>query len=552
MRSQMTIGKKLIICFAAMLMAALGLGYTSWSSIGKLSGLLDTAVEKTAQKMNICGDLGKTLSEMESLERGMGLRVATQDPELVEQYQQAFAAKAAKAERGLNELRPLLVTDAARQAADALQVSLAAWQGAHQELMRAGRTGKDVKAIGTVLQVKILPVQTAAQEALERIAQAQVELNHAAVTAAADNTSSARWITFVLLGLCLAVGGGVLFVVRHTSLVLHRIAVNMAEGADQVASAATQVSAASQSLAQGSSEQAASLEETSSSSEEINSMTRKNAENSKVAAEFTGQVDQRVTAANLTLGQMVASMTEINTSSDKVSKIIKVIDEIAFQTNILALNAAVEAARAGEAGMGFAVVADEVRNLAQRCAQAAKDTASLIEESMAKSRDGMAKLDQVADAIRSITESAVKVKTLVDEVNLGSQEQARGIEQIAKAIVQMEQVTQKNAANAEESASASEELSGQAETMKSVVGQLRALVGGNARDVSRGTPGGRYSRAQLASAPAVKKEDHSRSLAALQNRLAGKRTVRPMEPAPVAAGKPDRSALPLDDDFKEF
>ncbi|MGA3042537.1 MAG: methyl-accepting chemotaxis protein [Bryobacteraceae bacterium] len=230
----------------------------------------------------------------------------------------------------------------------------------------------------------------------------------------------------------------------------------------------------------------------------------------------------------------------------------KVIDEIAFQTNILALNAAVEAARAGEAGMGFAVVADEVRNLAQRCAQAAKDTAALIEESMAKSHDGMGKLDHVAEAIRSITESAAKVKTLVDEVNLGSQEQARGIEQIAKAIVQMEQVTQKNAANAEESASASEELSGQAETMKSVVGQLRALVGGNARDVSRGTPGGRYSRAQLASAPAVKKEDHSRSLAALQNRLAGKRTVRPMEPAPVAAGKPDRSALPLDDDFKEF
>ena len=150
------------------------------------------------------------------------------------------------------------------------------------------------------------------------------------------------------------------------------------------------------------------------------------------------------------------------------------------------------------------------------------------------------------------TEKARRVDEIIAQIASASQEQSQGISQLNSAVRSMDNVTQKNAANAEESASASEELSGQAETMKSVVGQLRALVGGNARDVSRGTPGGRYSRAQLASAPAVKKEDHSRSLAALQNRLAGKRTVRPMEPAPVAAGKPDRSALPLDDDFKEF
>lgn len=281
-------------------------------------------------------------------------------------------------------------------------------------------------------------------------------------------------------------------------------------------------------------------------------MTRKNAENSKVAAEYTGQVDQRVGAANHTLGQMVASMSEINTSSEKVSKIIKVIDEIAFQTNILALNAAVEAARAGEAGMGFAVVADEVRNLAQRCAQAAKDTAALIEESMAKSHDGMGKLDQVAEAIGSITESAAKVKTLVDEVNLGSQEQARGIEQIAKAISQMEQVTQKNAANAEESASASEELSGQAETMNSVVGQLQTMVNGSEQS-GNGTPVARHSRPRPAGARAVSPNsgEHNRSLRALQSTVSRK-TVRVPDAEPVAVGKLDRSALPLDDDFKEF
>ena len=180
--------------------------------------------------------------------------------------------------------------------------------------------------------------------------------------------------------------------------------------------------------------------------------------------------------ANGTLGHG-DSMQEINSSSDKISKIIKVIDEIAFQTNILALNAAVEAARAGEAGMGFAVVADEVRNLAQRSAQAARDTAGLIEESIAKSNDGKTKLDLVATAVHSIIASADKVKVLVDEVNVGSQEQARGIEQVSRAIQQMEKITQTNAASAEESASASEELSAQSEALKAIAGRLNHMVG---------------------------------------------------------------------------
>jgi methyl-accepting chemotaxis protein/methyl-accepting chemotaxis protein-1 (serine sensor receptor) len=174
-------------------------------------------------------------------------------------------------------------------------------------------------------------------------------------------------------------------------------------------------------------------------------------------------------------------MNDINASSDRISKIIKVIDEIAFQTNILALNAAVEAARAGEAGMGLAVVADEVRNLAQRCAQAARDTAGMIEDSIAKSNDGKSKLDLVVTAIDSINESAAKVKHLVDQVSSGSVEQSRAIEQVAGAIVQMEKVTQSTAANAEQSASASQELSAQSEAVRGIVTRLAGMVGGSHR-----------------------------------------------------------------------
>ena len=205
-------------------------------------------------------------------------------------------------------------------------------------------------------------------------------------------------------------------------------------------------------------------------------MARQSAASSKMAAEKMEEAAQRIDGANLSLRQMVSSMDAISASSDKISRIIKVIDEIAFQTNILALNAAVEAARAGEAGLGFAVVAGEVRNLAQRCAQAARDTAGLIEESIAMSQDGKGKFAQVVQAILSISESASQVKILVDGINVSSQEQTRRVEEAAEAISQVEKVTHANAASAHQGAAAGEELNAQSAALKNIVENLAALV----------------------------------------------------------------------------
>jgi methyl-accepting chemotaxis protein len=308
-----------------------------------------------------------------------------------------------------------------------------------------------------------------------------VRLQAVVAEARAAQSASVSWqITESVIGVTvafLAISGAVFFIIRRTRGEMVALTTQLTQSAQGTASAAGQVSTAAQSLSQGATEQAASLEETSASMEEMASMTRQNAENSQSAATLMGEVDAKVQGSNAALGDMVASMASIQESSQQVAKIIKTIDEIAFQTNILALNAAVEAARAGEAGMGFAVVADEVRNLAQRSAQAARDTAALIEESIAKAQSGNTKVEQVATAIAGITESVTKVKGLVDEVSAASRQQSQGIDQVSQAIAQMEKVTQTTAATAEESAAASEELTAQAEGSMQAVGRLEVLVG---------------------------------------------------------------------------
>jgi methyl-accepting chemotaxis protein len=325
-------------------------------------------------------------------------------------------------------------------------------------------------------------------------------------TGAVNALSAASFV--MIIGLAIALVVGVLaafFITRSITRPVNRIIDGLNEGSDQVASASGQVSSASQSMAEGASEQAASIEETSSSMEEMASMTKNNAENAGTADGLMKEANQVVATANDSMDRLTVSMKDISKASEETSKIIKTIDEIAFQTNLLALNAAVEAARAGEAGAGFAVVADEVRNLAMRAAEAAKNTAQLIEGTVKKVNDGSQLVTATNEAFTKVAQSSAKVGDLIAEISAASREQSGGIDQVNVAITEMDKVVQQNAANAEESASAAEEMNAQAEQLREYVNDLVMLVTGKRNPSSSftGQPrtaakAGRTSRPKLA------------------------------------------------------
>jgi len=344
------------------------------------------------------------------------------------------------------------------------------------------------------------------------------------------------WNVGVALGVVLLAAIVILLLVQSIVKPINRIVRGLKDGSEQVASGADEVSASSQSLAEGASEQAASIEETSSSMEEMSSMTKQNAGNARQADGLMKEVGNLGTQASSSMEQLTESMVEIQIASEETSKIIKTIDEIAFQTNLLALNAAVEAARAGEAGAGFAVVADEVRNLAMRAADAAKNTAELIEGTVKKVHDGSGFVTQTSEAFVQLNESAVKVGELVSEIAAASDEQAQGIEQINLAVSEMDKVVQQVAANAEESASASEEMSAQSLEMKATVNDLSTLISGKGSATERKSPTVASRRA-----PSAQKSPQPGK----KRKLLPEKSPRTDDPAKV---------LPLDDeeDFKEF
>jgi methyl-accepting chemotaxis protein len=287
------------------------------------------------------------------------------------------------------------------------------------------------------------------------------------------------WAAVVLIASLVVLIGFLINGILKMGRVLNTVGTSIHTNASAVKMAASQLASASQQLAEGSTEQAASIEETSATMEETASMYRQNIDNTRQASILSEKTNESAKDGFSKMIEMNHSREEIKKSSDDISKIIKVIDEIAFQTNILALNAAVEAARAGEAGAGFAVVAEEVRNLAQRSANAAKDTATIIDKNIELSRKGVDISNLVSKSLEEIKNNADKVSKIVGEITVASEEQTRGTEQVSRTISQMEQVTQQNAAVAEESSASSQQLMDQADELSHIVKNLQQFVHGN-------------------------------------------------------------------------
>lgn len=445
-------------------------------SLSSMQASMDKIVDVNVYKLNLYNDMTNCIYSVISDMKEM---IIYEDSAKVEELSKDIASLRATYDSKWKEIEKTAATETGMELRKKIKDNQNTARPLNNrviELITANNRAEALK----VFKSEADPADDAWLKSLTEAVNMQNESNaNEAASAAATNQRTT--LIIIVLGSVTILAGIVIavFITRSITKPVKNIVVNLTEGAQQVASASAQLSATSQQLAAGNSEQASSIEETSSTLEESASMVKQNSENTRQAALLAAQTKASSDKGNNDMHEMMNSMSEIKKSSDQIAKIIKVIDDIAFQTNILALNAAVEAARAGDAGMGFAVVAEEVRNLAQRSAQAAKDTASIIESNITLSENGVNVAKKVGESLAEITVQAKKVNELMDEIAAASQEQSQGISQINKAISQMEAVTQQNAANAEESASASEELNAQAENLREIVQQLVVLVDGN-------------------------------------------------------------------------
>ena len=474
-----TIGKRITFAFSIVLMGAICMG-------------LLTYVEDNVTKKAVAEVTGNCLPSLELISDARTVthstlaltyqHIAAPSQTDMDQIENQITADAAKVTQDL-EAYGKLATGEDREVLEQIKIARTNYLVLRSHILISSRSATNAETSAEVYQKARKELDPATDQLVAMLNKCQdLEKTEADASSDAAVTAMNRngWILFwgSLSGMILC--GSLAFIIaRGTTRVLQDVSTTLDHGASQVALAASQVSEASQALASGSSQQASSIEQSSSSLEELASMTKRNAESTRKATDLAKQARDAADKGVADMQTMANAMDAIKMSSDDIAKIIKTIDEIAFQTNILALNAAVEAARAGEAGMGFAVVADEVRNLAQRCAQAARETSGKIESAITKSSQGVEITGKVSTALNEIVTKVRQVDELSAEIAEASREQTDGISLINGAVGQMDRLTQSNTASAEESAAAAEELNAQAQQMRESVSKLLHLVGSN-------------------------------------------------------------------------
>lgn len=508
----MKIGSKLILGFILVAIIAGAIGIVGIMNIYTI----DEADTYLYEEMTV--PLGDMIIIAESFQRMRGnvkdVILSEGDQGAIDGYVQDIENRNQDFDQYLDSFSETLITDEAKREVADLKVNKADYDAVVIQIINHIEAGETEEAIALNSGVGN-DIRKDIEDQVEALKESKVSL---AAQTAADNTATANgasiaMITLVVVGALLSIGLGLfisniikkpLYVMvdaankiadgdldisvdvktkdeigqlgqafRKMTDNLNNVMSNINSASDQVAAGSSQVSDSSMSLSQGATEQASSIEELTASVEEISAQTRQNAANADKAKEMATDAQTFANRGNNQMADMLKSMDEINQSSNNISKIIKVIDDIAFQTNILALNAAVEAARAGQHGKGFAVVAEEVRNLAAKSADAAKETTTMIEGSITKVSEGTKIANETAEALTKIVEYVSNANDLVGEIAVASNEQALGVEQINQGLMQISDVVQTTSATAQETAAASEELSGQSAMLKSQVATFK-------------------------------------------------------------------------------
>lgn len=479
-----TIPRRVGLGFALLVLAALAVGGTSLSRLWAINHNVERLSGNTLPSVVTLSQLMR--DNLVILQSARTAVLDTDEPERMQAARQELEAAGRRSEQAVTAYRSLL-SDAEDERlfgeVEAARTAFRADIARALDLADRGDPAARAAVLGDIEPVADRCVALFNQAIEHNIEQAKAEVAAARSLLRTGVAIAATVLSVAaLLGILLATG-----IIRSLTRGLMGVSDALEAGATRTAESAGQLAAVNRTVAAGCAEQGSSVAETGAALEQMSVMTRCTADNAAQAKELAEQARTAAEAAAGTMAEMDAAMQSIGGTSAEVAKIVKQIDEIAFQTNILALNAAVEAARAGDAGAGFAVVADEVRSLAQRSAAAARETAERIEAAIGSSRQGAASCGRVGVALAEIADRVAAADKLVAEIATAAREQSQGIRQIGSAMTQLDQVTQENAARADEGAAAAADLTTQAATVQEHVARLRSLVVPSGRSHARPT-----------------------------------------------------------------